>query len=86
MTDPWLELHFITSVYVHWPVAPLQRRLQRPPAKSKLLGVGIAHLFQDGCSQRILADIVKSADCGMSLHVGLAGEDEYLERFGEGGR
>ena len=48
--------------------------------------IGITHLLENRGSQRILADIVKGANFGMSLHVGLASEDEDLERLGEGER
>ncbi len=45
--------------------------------------IGIAHLLENGCRERILADVVKRADCGMSLHIRLPCKDEYLQPLGK---
>ena len=46
--------------------------------------IGIAHVLEDGCRQRILTDVVKRADRRMPLHVRLTGEDEDFQRPGGG--
>ena len=43
--------------------------------------IRIAHFFENGCGERIFADVVKRADSGMAFHIRLAGENEDLERL-----
>ena len=41
-----------------------------------------AHLFQQWCCGRVIANIIKRLDLRVALHVGLSGEDEDLQRLG----
>ena len=48
------------------------------------LAIRTTHLFQQGRGGRIIAEVVKGLDLRMAFHVGLAGEDEDLQRLGRG--